>query len=151
IQSSLAWKTGDAFESFGNQLETISERAKSLGGNLTKHLTLPITGLMATVGGFGFKRAMDLEQVEFMMRHISDSTGEFEKRMESVVDLVTDTRFGTAEIGNEFAKLIGAGADDESAKIFNEVAMNLATFKSDDSLIGRIGDIYAKALQGGKI
>lgn len=151
IQSSLAWKAGDAIEQFGDRLEAFSDRAKGVGKSLTRNLTTPIMALVGTVGGFGFKRAMDLEQVEFMMRHISDSAEEYEKRMGTVVDLVTDTRFGTAEIGNEFAKLIGAGAADESAKIFNEVAMNLATFKSDDSLIQRIGDIYAKALQGGKI
>lgn len=151
IQSTLAWRAGDAFVKFGNDLDVFSDKAKRTGNTLTKYLTLPITGLITTVGGFGFKRAMDLEQVEFMMRHISDSAKEYEKRMETVVDLVTDTRFGTAEIGNEFAKLIGAGAGDESARIFNEVAMNLATFKSDDTLIQRIGDIYAKALQGGKI
>ena len=151
IQSTGWWKAGDALEGFGSKLDVISDKARSVGDTLTKSVTLPIAGLVSVVGGMGFKRAMDLEQVEFMMRHISDSTAEYEKRMESVVDLVTDTRFGTAEIGNEYAKILGAGAGDESARIFNEVAMNLATFKSDDALVSRIGDIYAKALQGGKI
>src|SRR5699024_4494235 len=64
IQSSLAWKTGDAFEKFGNDLESFSDRAKTLGGNLTKYLTVPIRGFMGKVDGFGCKRAMELEQVE---------------------------------------------------------------------------------------
>src|SRR5699024_8045870 len=113
--------------------------------------TLPITGLMTAVGGMGFKRAMDIEQVQMMMEHISDDSTEYEKRMKNVVDLVTDTRFGTAELGAEYAKFIGASASDAGATLYSQVAMNLASFKSDDQLIPQIGDLFTKALQSGKI
>src|SRR5699024_605062 len=151
IQSSLAWKTGEAFENFGNNLESLSAKARTVGGNLTRYLTLPITGLMTAVGGMGFKRAMDIEQVQMMMEHISDDSTEYEKRMKNVVDLVTDTRFGTAELGAEYAKFIGASASDAGATLYSQVAMNLASFKSDDQLIPQIGDLFTKALQSGKI
>ena len=151
IQNSTLYRSGDALESFGNRLEGISNNAKRLGGNLTRYVTAPIAGLVTAVGGMGFKRAMDIEQVQMMMEHISDDAEEYEKRMENVVDLVTDTRFGTAEIGNEYAKFIGASASDLSASLYSKVAMNLAAFKSDDQLIPQIGDLFTKSLQSGKI
>lgn len=151
IQSTALWKTGDALERFGNKLEGISSKARTVGGTLSRYVSTPIAGIATVVGGMGFKRAMDIEQVQMMMEHISDSTEEYEKRMKNVVDLVTDTRFGTAEIGNEYAKFIGASASDVGAKLYSEVAMNLASFKSDDQLIPQIGDLFTKALQSGKI
>lgn len=151
IQNSTLYKSGKALDDFGNKLEDLSNKARSIGGDLTKKVTAPIVGVATMFGGAGFKRAMSLEQVEFMMDHMSDSAEEYESRMKDVVDLVTDTRFGTAEIGNEYAKLIGAGATDDSAKTLNEVAMNLATFKSDDSLIPRFGDMFTSALQAGSM
>src|SRR5699024_6317293 len=135
IQSTSLYKTGDALESFGERLGGISSVARDVGGDLTRYVTTPIAGLVSLVGGMGFKRAMDIEQVELMMEHISDDAAEYEKRMENVVDLVTDTRFGTAELGAEYAKFIGASASDVSASLYSEVAMNLASFRSDDQLI----------------
>lgn len=151
IQNSTLYKSGDALENFGNRLGDISSKARDVGGSLTRYLTAPIAGIVATIGGMGFKRAMDIEQVQMMMEHISDDSAEYEKRMENVVDLVTDTRFGTAELGAEYAKFIGASAKDTSAKLYSEVAMNLASFKSNDQLIPQIGGLYTKALQSGKI
>lgn len=151
IQSTTLWKTGSALESFEKKLDGISSKARSMGNSLTKYVTTPIAGLTTAVGGMGFKRAMDIEQVEMMMEHISDNAKEYEQRMKNVVDLVTDTRFGTAEVGAEYAKFIGASASDVGAKLYSEVAMNLASFKSDDQLIPQIGDLFTKALQSGKI
>lgn len=151
IQNSTLYKSGDALVNFGDKLGDISSKARQVGGSLTRYLTAPIMGLVTAVGGMGFKRAMDIEQVQMMMEHISDDSKEYEKRMENVVDLVTDTRFGTAEIGNEYAKFIGASASDVGARLYSEVAMNLASFKSDDQLIPQIGDLFTKSLQSGKI
>lgn len=151
IQSSTLWKTGEALEGFGSHLDSISSKAREVGGNLTRYLTAPIVGIVATVGGMGFKRAMDIEQVDMMIDHISDSKKEAETRMNDIVDLVTDTRFGTAEVGEQYAKFIGASAEDTSANIYSQVAMNLSAFKSDDQLIPQIGDLFTKALQSGKI
>src|SRR5690625_3478811 len=151
IQNTALYRGGDALINFGDRLGEISSRAREVGGTLTRYVTTPIAGLVSAVGGMGFKRAMDIEQVEMMMEHISDDAEEYEKRMENVVDLVTDTRFGTAELGAEYAKFIGASASDVSASLYSEVAMNLASFRSDDQLIPQIGDLFTKALQSGKI
>ncbi|WP_064468294.1 transglycosylase SLT domain-containing protein [Lederbergia galactosidilytica] len=150
ISSGLDY-TGTVLQNFGKRLEETSAQARDFGGKMTKYITLPITGAITAVGGMGFKRAMGLEQVQMMMEHMSDSAEEYEQRMKNVIDLVTDTRFGSAEIGAEYAKFISASANDDSAKLFSEVAMNLATFKSNDQLIPQIGDIYTKSLQSGKI
>lgn len=149
--SSMFYKSGDAILSFSSGLEGISDKVKSVGSDLTKYLTVPITTLVATFGGMGFKRAMAIEQVQMMMEHISDDAAEYEMRMKNIVDLVTDTRYGSAEIGAEYAKFIGASSSDESAKLFSKVAMNLSAFTSDDSLIQQIGGVFTKALQSGKI
>lgn len=151
IQASSWYKAGTAIDNFSGKLSSISGDMKRIGGTLTKSITTPIAGLIATVGGMGFKRAMDIEQVQMMMEHISDDSAEYEKRMKNVVDLVTDTRFGTAELGAEYAKFIGASASDASANLYSQVAMNLSAFKMDDQLIPQIGDLFTKALQSGKI
>lgn len=151
IKNSTLYKSGEALVNFGDKLGSISGIAKDVGRDLTKYVTTPIAGLVSLVGGLGFKRAMDLEQVELMMRHMSDSAQEYEKRMQNVIDLVTDTRFGTAELGAEYAKFISASASDASAMLYSKVAMNLASFRSDDQLIPQIGDLFTKALQSGKI
>src|SRR5690625_4074923 len=54
------YKAGEKLTSFGNGLQTISDKAKDVGKSLTRKITLPALGVATAVGGitaaFGWKR-----------------------------------------------------------------------------------------------
>ncbi|WP_336866395.1 peptidoglycan DD-metalloendopeptidase family protein [Peribacillus frigoritolerans] len=150
--TSSGWTlAGDSLISFGNKLESISGKIKETGKTLTTRLTAPIAGLVGTVATMGFKRAMDLEQVNFMLSTILDSEKKVESVMKGVSDLVTGTAFGLSEIANPVANLLASTASEKDALLHAEVSMELAALKRDDQLVPQLTDLIQKALLSGKV
>ncbi|MFF2457628.1 tape measure protein [Peribacillus simplex] len=151
ITSSGWTKAGDSLISFGDKLGSISGKIKETGKTLTTRLTVPIAGLVGTVATMGFKRAMDLEQVNFMLSTILDSEKEVESVMKGVSNLVTGTAFGLSEIANPVANLLASNASVKEALLHAEVSMELAALKGDDQLVPQLTDLIQKALLSGKV
>ncbi|MCY9003275.1 tape measure protein [Peribacillus frigoritolerans] len=151
ITSSGWTKAGDSLISFGDKLGSISGKIKETGKTLTTRLTVPIAGLVGTVATMGFKRAMDLEQVNFMLSTILDSEKEVESVMKGVSNLVTGTAFGLSEIANPVANLLASNASEKDALLHAEVSMELAALKGDDQLVPQLTDLIQKALLSGKV
>lgn len=151
VQSSNWYKAGSALDDFGSKLQALSGKMQSAGSNLTKYVTTPIAGLVSTVTGLGFKRAMDLEQVDFMLNNILKSESKAKDVMDKVTDLVTDTSFGLAEVADPVALMMANNAKQDNALLYANVGMELSAMKNDDQLLQQIAGVYQKALSSGKI
>ncbi|WP_062105210.1 hypothetical protein [Bacillus niameyensis] len=151
IANSNWTKSGDALINFGNELDVVSSKAKSTGKTLTTYITTPIAGLIGTVTTMGFKRAADLEQVDFMLNNILKSEEKAKGVMERVTDLVTGTSFGLAEIANPVALMMSSNAKETEALLYANVAMELSAMKNDDQLVTQLSNVFQGALLSGKI
>lgn len=150
IQSSVAWQAGDALENFGNKMDTISSKARSVGGDLTKYLTLPITGAITALTGMGISRAMGLEQVDLQLRHITGSEKEAEKVLGRVSEMLTGTSFMTVDIGGAISQMLPHMSEDD-AFLHSEMAMNIAAFSGDNSIAPNIADAITQGVMSGQI
>src|SRR5699024_1290492 len=68
IQRSGWYKTGDALESFGTKLGGVSEKAREVGGTLTRRITLPVVGITTAIVGmvaaFGWGRLISVDNAQ---------------------------------------------------------------------------------------
>src|SRR5699024_5373990 len=89
IQGSGWYKTGDALENFGTKLGGVSQKAREVGGTLTKRITLPVLGVTTAVGGmvaaFGWKRLVGLDTAKAQLKGLGYST----KEVGDITDTVT--------------------------------------------------------------
>lgn len=71
-QSSSWYKLGQALEPIGNKMQDIGKGMESVGKDLTKTVTLPITG----IGAAAIKIGMDFEESMSKVKAMSGATGE---------------------------------------------------------------------------
>lgn len=148
VQSSTMWKASDAVEGFSTGLGQVSDRAKDVGWNLTKKVTLPAAAVVGAVGGmvasFGWGRLVAVDSAKAQLEGLGYSTedvGRISEQVTSAIDGgMTTMAEGTAiaagamasgvEEGAElerYIKLVGdaaIGANrpvDDMAQIFNRV------------------------------
>lgn len=147
IQRSM-YKTGDTLESFGNGLKNVSNKAKDVGGSLTKRITLPAAAATTAIGGIvgalGFKRLVGLDTAQAKLKGLGYTAEEVERISKQVetaieggmttmgegVDIAAGGLAAGVKEGKElerYIKLVGdaaVGANrpvDEMAQIFNRV------------------------------
>src|SRR5699024_8888885 len=77
-QNTRIYKTSDSMERYGNKMGDVSERARDLGGTLTKRITLPALGVASAAAGitaaFGWKRLVGLDSAKAQLKGLGYST-----------------------------------------------------------------------------
>src|SRR5699024_3057810 len=83
IQSSGWYKTGDALESFGTKLGGVSEKAREVGGTLTRRITLPVVGITTAIGGMvaasGWGRLISVDNAQAQLKGLAYETKDVER------------------------------------------------------------------------
>lgn len=136
-------------QSFSNKLHDVGSGMATFGGTLTKHITLPVAGLIGTAAGitaaFGWGRLSSIDTAQAQLRglgyeseDVERITGELTEALDGGMMTMADATFATAnamaagvEEGDELTKYIqildaavvgGTGTFEEMQQIFSRVA-----------------------------
>lgn len=115
IQSAFTTKLSDGFNNVGNVLDTVSSKARDVGGTLTKYVTAPVAGLATLLGGTaiskGFSRLLDIDTAKAKLKGLGHDAKNVETIMNSATDSVKGTAFGLGEAATTAANAVAAGVE----------------------------------------
>src|SRR5690625_3857290 len=167
-QSTLAYRMGDGFDSFSQTLGGISEKAREVGGSLTKYITLPVAGVVASAGAitaaFGWNRLAGIDVAQAQLKGLGYEAEDVDRITAQLTDdlsdgmmTMADATFASANAmaagvkeGDELTRYIqmldaavvgGTGTFDEMQQIFSRVA-------DEGSLTRREFDMMADRMPG---
>ena len=115
VQSTATHKLGQGFQDLGGKIGTVSDKARSIGGSLTKYVTAPVAGLATVLGGTalkkGFDRLMSIDQAQAKLKGLGHDAKSVETIMNSATESVTGTAFGLGEAATTAANAVAAGIE----------------------------------------
>lgn len=138
----------DDLKAFSAQGATVSQKLSGLqsafstiGGGLTKGLTLPLAG----VGTAAVKTASDFEKQMSAVQAISQSTGsEFDALRDTAIELGGSTSFSASEVASAMMEMAKAGWD--SSQIIDGMGGVLDAAAASGEDLASVGTIVADAL-----
>lgn len=138
----------DDLKAFSAQGATVSQKLSGLqsafstiGGGLTKGLTLPLAG----VGTAAVKTASDFEKQMSAVQAISQSTGsEFDALRDTAIELGGSTSFSASEVASAMTEMAKAGWD--SSQIIDGMGGVLDAAAASGEDLASVGTIVADAL-----
>lgn len=138
----------DDLKAFTAQGATVSQKLSGLqsafstiGGGLTKGLTLPLAG----VGTAAVKTASDFEKQMSAVQAISQSTGsEFDALRDTAIELGGSTSFSASEVASAMTEMAKAGWD--SSQIIDGMGGVLDAAAASGEDLASVGTIVADAL-----
>lgn len=139
---------GQQMQTFRNEASTTQDKMKavggamtSIGGSLTKSVSLPLAG----VGAAALKAGVSFEQGMAQVKAISGATGkDFDKLREKAIEMGAKTKFSATESAEAMNYMAMAGWKTEDMLQGIEPIMNLAAASGED--LGRTSDIVTDAL-----
>ncbi|MCR1833052.1 tape measure protein [Oceanobacillus caeni] len=110
---------GKSLTKFGDNMQKVSKKAKSLGSDLTKKITLPAAGAATAIGGLtaalGWKRLVGLDTAQAQLKGLGYTTKEVERISEQVTTAIdggmTTMAEGTAVAAGALAAGVKEGAE----------------------------------------
>lgn len=135
-------------DTFKNDASTTQDKIKavggvmtSVGGTLTKSVSLPLAG----VGAAALKAGVSFEQGMAQVKAISGATGkDFDKLRDKAMEMGAKTKFSASESAEAMNYMAMAGWKTEDMLQGIEPIMNLAAASGED--LGRTSDIVTDAL-----
>lgn len=150
IQSSTMWKTGDALEGFGKGLGEVSKKAREIGGNLTKWITLPAMGVVTTVGGitaaFGWGRLKSVDAAQAQLKGLGYEAEDVERISGQLSEALEGGMLTMGEATSAAATAMAAGVKEGEELtryiqiLDGTVAGSTGTFEEMEQIFGRIVD-----------
>lgn len=139
---------GQQMQTFRNEASTTQEKIKavggamtSVGGSLTKSVSLPLAG----VGAAALKAGVSFEQGMAQVKAISGATGkDFDKLREKAIEMGAKTKFSATESAEAMNYMAMAGWKTEDMLQGIEPIMNLAAASGED--LALVSDIVTDAL-----
>ena len=116
ISNSMFTRMGDGLTTFGGHLESISSVTSRFGNFLTTRVTLPIVGLISTLGSAalvkGWQRLAGIDEARAKLDGLGHSAETVESVLESALDSVRGTAFGFSDAATIAASAIAAGINE---------------------------------------
>ena len=130
-------------EDLGNNFKKVGSKAQEIGGKLTTHVSLPLTGIGVAAAHVGMEYEAQMDKVAA----ISGATGDDLKKLENKAqEMGAKTKFSAAQAGEgmEYMAMAGWKTGDMLEGI--EPILNLAIASNED--LGTTSDIVTDALTG---
>ncbi|CEQ08616.1 phage tail tape measure protein [[Clostridium] sordellii] len=130
-------------EDLGNNFKKVGSKAQEIGGKLTTHVSLPLTGIGVAAAHVGMEYEAQMDKVAA----ISGATGDDLKQLENKAqEMGAKTKFSAAEAGEgmEYMAMAGWKTGDMLEGI--EPILNLAIASGEE--LGSTSDIVTDALTG---
>ncbi|CEO07665.1 phage tail tape measure protein [Paraclostridium sordellii] len=130
-------------EDLGNNFKRVGSKAQEIGGKLTTHVSLPLTGIGVAAAHVGMEYEAQMDKVAA----ISGATGDDLKQLENKAqEMGAKTKFSAAEAGEgmEYMAMAGWKTGDMLEGI--EPILNLAIASGEE--LGSTSDIVTDALTG---
>ncbi len=150
IQSSTMWKTGDALEGFGDGLGKVSDKARQVGGNLTKYITLPAVGVVTAVGGitaaFGWGRLKSVDAAQAQLKGLGYEVEVVERISDQLAVALEGGMLTMGEATSAAATAMASGVKEGKELqryiqiLDGTVAGSTGTFQEMEQIFGRIVD-----------
>src|SRR5699024_2915445 len=116
IQSSGWYKTGDALENFGTKLGGVSQKARDVGGALTKRITLPVLGVTTAIGGmvaaFGWGRLISVDNAQAQLKGLGYETKDVERISGQLAKALEGGMLTMGEATSAAATAMAAGVEE---------------------------------------
>lgn len=142
-QSEANLASKNIVDGFGQKLQGAGKKLSSIGGTLTKTVTLPLLG----VGAAGLKVATDFEKGMSEVKAISGAVGdEFDDLREKAIELGADTAFSSIEVANAMTEMAKAGWN--SRQIIDGMGGVLDAAAASGEGLGTVSTILADAITG---
>ncbi|GAK03250.1 phage tail length tape-measure protein [Geomicrobium sp. JCM 19037] len=141
----------NAAKSVGNFKKTaegISKTANDIGswGKEATKTFAPLTGFFGGALAGGIKRLTGMEQAQNVIKQMVGEGEGLERIMQNVYDLADSTSYLYNDVASMIGQNLGYGHTEEDATLYANVAMEMASFQGDQSMAGRISDIFGQAL-----
>lgn len=150
IQSSSMWKVGDAFQGFGSGLDQVSTKARELGGNLTKWITLPAMGVATAAGGitaaFGWDRLKSVDTAQAQLKGLGYEAEDVERISGQLAEALEGGMLTMGEATAAAATAMASGVEEGEELtryiqiLDGTVAGSTGTFQEMEQIFGRIVD-----------
>ena len=161
LQSSHWHSAGTKMQNFGSGMQTVGQKAQSVGGALTRGVTTPLVA----IGTAAVKVAVDFDHQMSRVKAISGATGgQFDKMKSQAIDLGAKTQFSAREAAAGMENLASAGLKPQQimkampgvldlaavsggnvAESADAAASALNAFGLSANKSGHLADVYAKA------
>ncbi|MCM3180245.1 peptidoglycan DD-metalloendopeptidase family protein [Cytobacillus horneckiae] len=146
-------RAGEGLTNFGNGLKSVSEKAKNLGSNLTKSITMPALGAATALGGIalvkGFDRLIGIDTARAKLTGLGHDAEGVEKIMESALEAVRGTSFGMDEAATTAANAVAAGVE-EGKNLTKYLSLTGDAAAIAGSSMSEMGSIFNKVKTSNK-
>lgn len=134
---------GQQLEHIGNNFQTVGDKAQAIGGTLTSHVSLPLSGIAMAAGHVGMEFESNMSRVQA----ISGATGEDFKKLENqALNLGESTAYSANECAQGMENLASSGFTVKETMQAMPGLLDLAASSGEDLALS--SDIAASTLRG---